>query len=238
MTYTIKDLFGNQKAEVLTPVDLFNLKEGKSETSNWFFNILRGELEKELSEIKKILKDLRALKKEYEELNKKKAQKVNQEIKTFETEFKIFKEKNLKELKEIEVKIKTLNQEAQKQYEQAIKKLDSEILKKVPAQIRPEDLDTLEICKNFYNRLINSKKEEKTKLYTEIRDMIPKLNLLPVVKFKILNGIGDDSKTIDRFRFVIDRLQSGLEIKSEFDMKDNPKTSKGKQEEVDEYYGN
>lgn len=189
-----------------------------------------------------LAEELKILKKEFATLNKRKAQKVSEEIKLFETELKNFKKTNLKEFEEIQRKSKETIAEIIKLKEESIKKLDSEILKKVPFQVKSEDLDTLKIIKDFHNRLTDSKGDDEIKLRQEMREVIPKLNFSKGAKFKILNGLEDKFQTIIRFRFIIDKLLSGFDISElQSDSEINKQTTlnpKGKQNKSEgDYYG-
>jgi hypothetical protein len=274
MTYTKKTAFGNFEAELLEVQDLFQDRneEGKliREISIPFFNVLReefitqGDLSSSLKKIKgslgnfltkedfskaeKLTKELTGLKKEFEELDKKKASKVNQEIKIFEKEFAILKKKGLEDLKEIETKIKSQKEELEKLPGELTKRLNSEILKKIPSNIKPEDLDTKKIIEGFYARTREKLKlKEAQTLIKEVEETIPKLNLLANVKLKILKSrdkcISVDEKKDEYslslrevFREILDVLNAGLEVK-------DVKTSSGKKgkeesEEEGDYYGN
>lgn len=220
MTYIIKDMFGNEKARVITLEEWGVLVEDTNKALKDF--------KEDLSKIKE---SMEALEERFEDLENKKTEAINKELQEFDNKTKTFKKeienirkRIIQNTKEMEERSKTLKQEQTNLQKQLIKNLNSEYLKKLDKQIKPEDIDTLKVLEEYYNKSRQGLKEEEVKKFIEeINDTTPRLNLNAKIKFRLLQvrniaQVDEDKKyylvSLEKIlREIVDKLRAGMEIK-------------------------
>lgn len=207
--------------ELLEWKEIFIQDRGRWDLTPNFSNLLNKYFltQEDIKDIEPIKKTLKDLQKRFEELENRKSEGIEQELKEISEQIKAYKkdiaqaiQTALKEIKEAEQKKGNILKEIKELQEQSVKRLDSEILKKIPVQVKPEDLDTLKILKDFHNRGVTDREKGLSNLWADMRETIPKLNLTPKIKFSMLQAIGEPDKLCSVLRNIMDGLRAGLDL--------------------------
>lgn len=205
MTYIIRDMFGNQKAQVITLEDWNKFIENQNEfvkSANKTIDDLQKQLDglkknvlmkKQFTELQSLKEEMQELIKDFKSLSKKKSKIIDNEIKLFQEGIKKSKieltrmnKEVLKNIAEQSEQTKSFMQEQKKSQEQLIKNLNSEYLKKLKPQIKAEDIDTLKVLEDFQQQIKEPITIEKShKVLGDIKEIIPTLNLPPKVRLRI-----------------------------------------------------
>jgi hypothetical protein len=224
MTYIKTNWKGDFEAELITKQELDEWKKTLFENLKETFASYQGNLDALEKRVKKLLN----------EPIEKRQQIENEHLVFFEQEMESLK-KDFKKLnasipkaeKDFQDNQKAFLEKTNKQLSEIIENLDSEILKKVPSQVKSEDLDTLKILQGFYDRIkyktLNSKDTQK--IIEEIENTIPKLNISPKIRKEILRvrdrarsekGEGEEKYKFSELekilREIIDSLNAGMEL--------------------------
>lgn len=242
MTYIKKNIMGNVEAELIDIEDWKRLIKDIDE------NLVP---KKDLEKIKETIEDLEE---RFDDLENKKSKGIDKElenffnqVKTFKKEIESIRKRIIQNTKEMEEKSKTLKQEQTNLHKQLIKKLNSEYLKKLDKQIKPEDIDTLKVLEEYYNKSMQGLKEEQAQEFVkEIEDTIPRLSINEKIKFRLLQARdkaeGKEGEE-DNYYFVslkkilrelIDKMRAGMEIK---DISISTEEITKGQKKEEEYYG-